>query len=152
MESQGLHASPAAGVTGGRFAGAVGRTAVGPPFRTHSDPPGYFTLMKLRFLLAALALSAATAAPAEAYQRGRGIDLGQTLSPNEARDAVQEGRHVPLRQIISQIEARYPGRMLGAELQRGNPSIYVIDWLTPDGRKLTIRANAQTGAIIGVSG
>lgn len=108
--------------------------------------------MNLRFLLAALIVGFATTAPAEAYQRGRGPDLGQTLSPNEARDAVQEGRHVPLRQILSQIEARYPGRMLGAELQRGNPSIYVIDWLTPDGRKLTIRANAQTGAIIGVSG
>lgn len=109
--------------------------------------------MNFRFLFAALAVSAAAAAPAEAYQRGRDRpDLGQTLSPNEARDAVEEGRHVPLRQILSQIEARYPGRMLGAELQRGNPSIYVIDWLTPDGRKLTIRANAQTGAIIGVSG
>lgn len=122
------------------------------PFRTHSGPVRYPITMNLRFLVAALAVSAAAAAPAEAFQRGRGPDLGQTLSPNEARDAVQEGRHVPLRQILSQIEARYPGRMLGAELQRGNPSIYVIDWLTPDGRKLTIRANAQTGAIIGVSG
>lgn len=108
-----------------------------------------------RSLLAALALSGAlgfaAASPAEAFQRGR-PDLGQTLSPNEARDAVQTGRHVPLRQILSQIEARYPGRLLNAELQRGDPSIYVIDWLTPDGRKLTIRANAETGAILGVSG
>lgn len=110
-----------------------------------------------RSLLAALALSGAlgfaAASPAEAFQRGRDRpDLGQTLSPNEARDAVQTGRHVPLRQILSQIEARYPGRLLNAELQRGDPSIYVIDWLTPDGRKLTIRANAETGGIIGVSG
>jgi uncharacterized membrane protein YkoI len=113
--------------------------------------------MITRSLLAALALGLVTAlgaaAPAEAFQRGRDRpDLGQTLSPNEARDAVQTGRHVPLRQIISQIEARYPGRLLNAELQRGNPSIYVIDWLTPDGRKLTVRANAETGAITGVTG
>jgi uncharacterized membrane protein YkoI len=105
-----------------------------------------------RFLLAALALCA-FAGPADAYQRGRDRpDLGQTLSPSEAREARESGRHVPLQQIIQQIQARYPGRMLGAELQRGNPSIYVIDWLTPDGRKLTIRANAVSGGIIGVSG
>lgn len=109
--------------------------------------------MNLRFLLAALAVGLGVAAPAEAFQRGRDRpDLGQTLSPNEARNAVEQGRHVPLRQILSQIEARYPGRLLGAELERGNPSIYVIDWLTPDGRKLTIRANAETGGIMGVSG
>ncbi|MDZ4777689.1 MAG: peptidase M4 [Alphaproteobacteria bacterium] len=113
--------------------------------------------MNSRFLLAALALGLfaglAAVAPAEAYQRGRDRpDLGQTLSPNEARNAVEEGRHVPLRQILSQIEARYPGRMIGQRLEQGNPSIYVIDWLTPDGRKLIVRANAQTGAIIGVSG
>ena len=109
--------------------------------------------MHLRFLLAALAMGLAAAAPAEAYQPGRDRpDLGQSFSPGEARDAVEQGRHVPLRQILSQIEARYPGRLLNAELQRGNPSIYVIDWLTPDGRKLTIRANAETGGLIGVSG
>jgi uncharacterized membrane protein YkoI len=107
--------------------------------------------MPSRLLLAALAVALVAAAPAEAFQRGR-PDLSQTLSPNEARDAVAQGRHVPLRQIIGQIEARYPGRLLNAELQRGNPSIYVIDWLTNDGRKLTVRANAETGGIIGVSG
>ncbi|MDX2235067.1 MAG: hypothetical protein NW200_11280 [Hyphomonadaceae bacterium] len=107
-----------------------------------------------RFLLAALALSTLAVDPAAAQFRDRrgGPDLGSTLSPNEARDAVQEGRHRPLREIIAQIQNRFPGRMLGAELQRGNPSVYVIDWLTPDGRKLTIRANAENGAILGVSG
>jgi uncharacterized membrane protein YkoI len=109
--------------------------------------------MHLRFLLAALVVGLAAAAPAEAFQRGRDRpDLGQNFSPNEARDAVEQGRHVPLRQILSQIEQRYPGRLLGTDLERGNPSIYVIDWLTSDGRKLTIRANAETGGIIGVSG
>ena len=72
--------------------------------------------------------------------------------PAQKDDAVQRGQLVPLRQIPSQIEQRYPGRLLNAELQRGDPSIYVIDWLTPDGRKLTIRANAETGNIMGVSG
>lgn len=110
--------------------------------------------MMLRHLLAVLAVTAVCAEPASAQPRDRGgrPDLGSTFSPNEARDAVREGRHVPLRDIIAQIQARFPGRMLGADLERGNPSIYVIDWLTPDGRKLTIRANAENGAILGVSG
>lgn len=114
--------------------------------------------MTLRILLATLAVAAMSVSPALAEpgdrgrDRGRGPDLGSTLSPHEARDAVEQGRHVPLREIIAQIQGRYPGRMLGAQLERGEPSIYVIDWLTPDGRKLTIRANAENGAILGVSG
>lgn len=109
--------------------------------------------MTFRFLLAALALTAVSAAPASA-QPGRGgpPDLGSTFSAPEARDAVQQGRHVPLRVIVAQIQDRYPGRMLGARLDRGQPSVYVIDWLTDDGRKLTVRANAENGAILGVSG
>ena len=110
--------------------------------------------MNSRFLLAFVALMALSTVPAQAQPGGRGgpPDLGSTLSPHEARDAVQQGRHVPLRDIIAQIQNRYPGRMLGAELERGEPSIYVIDWLTEDGRKLTVRANAENGAILGVSG
>ena len=110
--------------------------------------------MKLRIFLATLAVAALSASPALAQRGDRGgrPDLGSTLSPQEARGAVEQGRHVPLREIIAQIQGRYPGRMLGARLDRGQPSIYVIDWLTPDGRKLTIRANAENGAILGVSG
>lgn len=110
--------------------------------------------MTFRFLLAALALAAVSAEPAFAQygRRGPPPDLGSTLQPGEAREAVREGRHVPLRDIIAQIQSRYPGRLLDARLDRGNPSIYVIDWLTGDGRKLTIRANAETGGIMGVSG
>ncbi len=111
--------------------------------------------MIFRSLLASLVVAAMFAAPALAQpgdRRGERPDLGSTFQPGEARDAVQQGRHVPLRVILSEIQARYPGRMLDARLDRGQPSIYVIDWLTPDGRKLTIRANAENGAILGVSG
>lgn len=109
--------------------------------------------MTLRFLLAGLAVAALCGEPALAQPGRQGPpDLGSTFSPYEARDAVQQGRHVPLRDILAEIQARFPGRLLGAELERGNPSIYVIDWLTPDGRKLTVRANAETGAILSVSG
>ncbi len=110
--------------------------------------------MMLRFLLAALALSAVAVDPAAAQFRDRRgpPDLSSTLSPSEAGDAVQEGRHVPLRAILSQIQGRFPGKLLDQRLDRGRPSIYVIDWLTVDGRKLTIRVNAETGAILGVSG
>jgi uncharacterized membrane protein YkoI len=110
--------------------------------------------MKLRILLAGIAFAALASVPAHADPRDRGRpDLGSTFTPHEARDVVQQGRHVPLRGIYSQIQSRYPGRPLGEpQLERGQPAIYVIDWLTADGRKLTIRANAENGAILGVSG
>ena len=96
--------------------------------------------MMFRSLLASLLVAAMCASPALA-QPGRGgrggpIDLGSTLSPHEARDAVQQGRHVQLRDILGQIQSRYPGRMLGQELERGQPSIYVIIWMTGPGRDL----------------
>lgn len=64
-----------------------------------------------------------------------------------------EGRFAPMRDILAAISARYPGRPLGApRLQRGQPTVYIIDWLTQDGRKLTVVANAATGQILNVSG
>jgi uncharacterized membrane protein YkoI len=109
--------------------------------------------MRLRYLLAAFALSALAVDPAAAQFRDRRGDmLGQTLQPGEVREAAREGRHVQLRDIVAQIQPRYPGRLLDQRLERGQPSIYVIDWLTNDGRKLIIRANAETGAILSVSG
>ena len=70
----------------------------------------YQAIMMFRSLLASLVVVAMCASPvlAQPGRGGRGgpIDLGSTLSPHEARDAVQQGRHVPLREIIAQIQGR----------------------------------------------
>jgi uncharacterized membrane protein YkoI len=107
--------------------------------------------MRLTFLLAAVAVLAAEPAAARGpnFQDGA---LRGTLSPKEARDAGEEGRHVPLRDILAEVQRRYPGRSLGAALSRDRPAMYEITWLTNDGRRLHIRANAETGQIVSVSG
>lgn len=108
--------------------------------------------MLLRSLILGLALALAAGGAASADPGRRGSDFGQNFSPNEAREAREQGVHVPLRNIFAMIGSRYPGRPLGTELVRGQPAVYVIEWLTVDGRKLTIRVNAETGAILGVEG
>lgn len=111
--------------------------------------------MITRTLIAAAAALTLCAGPALAEHGRRGggpPDLSETFSPHEARDAVEQGRHVQLQSILREIEGRWPGRIIGQDLVRGEPSVYVILWLTDDGRRLTIRANAETGAILGVSG
>jgi uncharacterized membrane protein YkoI len=72
----------------------------------------------------------------------------------EAREGVRNGRLVPLSEVLRRIARSYPGRMLDASLRElvpGSP-VYVVIWLTPDGRRLTIWADARTGDIMRVEG
>lgn len=74
--------------------------------------------------------------------------------PDAARKAVEAGAIKPLSEILAVIEARHPGRVLEAELERDEkaPSryIYEIKMLTADGRVLKIEADAQTADILRV--
>ena len=69
-----------------------------------------------------------------------------------ARRAVEAGTIRPLSEILAAIEARHPGRVLEAELERDDkaPSryIYEIKVLTADGRVLKIEADAKTAEIV----
>lgn len=74
--------------------------------------------------------------------------------PDAARKAVEAGAIKPLSEILAAVEARHPGRVLEAELERDEkePSryIYEIKMLTADGRVLKIEADAQTADILRV--
>ncbi len=99
---------------------------------------------------AALLLSAAmlSALPAEAQR------WGNSYSPGQARDEVQRGNNVPLNRIYRDLQQRYGGRSLGAELfsRQGGGSDYHITWLTGDGRRMLVVVDAQTGRIRRTSG
>jgi uncharacterized membrane protein YkoI len=57
----------------------------------------------------------------------------------------------PLGAVLRQIEQRYPGRALGAELiERAEPPIYRIKWLGEDGKVREVRVDARTGQILDV--
>lgn len=74
--------------------------------------------------------------------------------PDAARRAVEAGAIKPLSKILAAVEARHPGRVLEAELERDDkaPSryIYEIKMLTADGRVLKIEADARTADILRV--
>ena len=58
----------------------------------------------------------------------------------------QAGAIVPLKQILETVRARYPGRLLEAELEEeGDRYVYEIEWVGNDGTVRTLRFDAQTG-------
>lgn len=97
----------------------------------------------------ALALALTSAAPVSAQQ-----GWGNSFTPGEARDARQNGEVVPLRRIFSDLERRYGGYQLGADLRsrNGGGSEYRVDWMTKDGRRMRFFIDAQSGRIIRSSG
>jgi uncharacterized membrane protein YkoI len=57
----------------------------------------------------------------------------------------------PLGRVLREIEQRYPGRALDAELnQRAEPPVYRIKWLGEDGKVREVRVDARTGRILEV--
>jgi uncharacterized membrane protein YkoI len=57
----------------------------------------------------------------------------------------------PLGRVLRQIEQRYPGRALDAELiGQAEPPVYRIKWLGEDGKLREVRVDARTGRILEV--
>ena len=72
------------------------------------------------------------------------------FSPGQARDSRNEGRTVALSDIFNRLKREYGGYQLSADLyDRGNgKSVYEIDWMTRDGRKMHFVVDAQSGSIL----
>ena len=113
-----------------------------------------------RTILASLALIAALAAaePAFAQRHGRDHDRGQDDRPFDNQfqrnprgdwNTPQEQREVPLNSIAREIGRQYGGRMLDSS-RRGDR--WIIGWITQDGRRLTIEADAASGRILSTRG
>jgi uncharacterized membrane protein YkoI len=57
----------------------------------------------------------------------------------------------PLGSVLRQIEQRYPGHALDAELIEGaEPPVYRIKWLGEDGKVREVSVDARTGRILEV--
>jgi uncharacterized membrane protein YkoI len=87
------------------------------------------------------------AAPAASAQ---GNDWMNQFSPGQARDSRNQGHTVPLSQIFNTLKRQYGGYQLSADLyDRGNgKSVYEIDWMTGDGRKMHFVVDAQSGSVL----
>lgn len=69
----------------------------------------------------------------------------------EARVMAQAEGVQPLGRVLRQIEQRYPGRALDAELiERAEPPVYRIKWLGEDGKVRDVTVDARTGRILAV--
>lgn len=103
----------------------------------------------MKRILAILALSALSFAPAALAQQG-GNPWANQFSPGQAREAVREGKTVPLSRIFQQLKREYGGYQLGAELysRDDGTTFYEIDWMTEDGRKAHFTVDAQSGSVM----
>lgn len=80
---------------------------------------------------------AATSGPVWSASFGRGAVMAQA-------ESVQ-----PLGRVLRQIEQRYPGRALDAQLnERTEPPVYRIKWLGEDGKVRDVTVDARTGRIL----
>ena len=113
-----------------------------------------------RTLLSALAMFAALAAAEPAFaQRGHDRDRDRhdeqpfnfqfQKDPRSSWDGPQQQREVPLSSIVRDIGRQYGGRLLDSSRQ-GNR--WIIGWITQDGRRLTIEADAVSGRILSTRG
>ncbi len=70
------------------------------------------------------------------------------------RRAVEEGRLRPLTEIITLVQARYPGRVVDVDLERrsGGRYVYEIELLDQNRRKLEIKVDGASGAILETEG
>jgi uncharacterized membrane protein YkoI len=93
-----------------------------------------------RRLLPLLAVSTVLAAPAAAQDR---------RDHERARAALEAGQIRPLSELLAEVERRFRGRVIEAELQLDDSQwIYDIKILPPNGRLFTVELDAATGALI----
>ena len=85
------------------------------------------------------------------------LGLAAMSGPSSAAPVVEERVMAqaegvqPLGRVLRQIEQRYPGRALDAELnQRAEPPVYRIKWLGEDGKVREVRVDARTGRVLEV--
>jgi uncharacterized membrane protein YkoI len=75
------------------------------------------------------------------------------VSPARARAAVMAGQIKPLATLLSEIEARYSGQVIEAELQEaGGRWSYEFEMLPADGKLFVVILDATTGALLRTRG
>lgn len=93
-----------------------------------------------RRLLPLLLAFAVLAAPATAQER---------RDHERARAALEAGQIRPLSELLTEVERRFRGRVIEAELQLDDGQwLYDIKILPPNGRLFSIELDAATGALM----
>jgi uncharacterized membrane protein YkoI len=94
----------------------------------------------MRCLLPFLAVSLILAAPAAAQDR---------RDHERARAALEAGQIRPLSDLLTEVERRFRGRVIEADLELDDGRwFYDIKILPPNGRIFSIKLDAATGAVV----
>lgn len=100
--------------------------------------------MKKTLALLAFAVLAVTASPTLAQSQ-----WGNSFTADEARDARNKGDTKPLNEIFRQLKRDFGGYQVDANLfNRKDSQVYVIDWVTENGRRMQFTVDAKTGRIL----
>ena len=87
---------------------------------------------------------AITAAPASAQDR---------RDHERARAALEAGEIRPLAELLADVERRYRGRVIEADLDRDDGQwLYEFKILPPNGRMFVVEVDAATGALLRTRG
>ncbi|WP_207540418.1 PepSY domain-containing protein [Sabulicella rubraurantiaca] len=96
----------------------------------------------IRPFLALLALAPLLAAPSSLAAQDR-------RDHERARAALEAGQIRPLTDILAEVERRYRGRVIEADLERDDGQwLYELKILPPNGRVFTIELDAATGQFL----
>ena len=96
--------------------------------------------MQRRFILAGPLLAIALATPAAGRER---------RDHERARAALEAGEIRPLSDLLAEVERRFRGRVIEAELEQDDGQwLYDIKILPPNGRVFDVELDAATGALI----
>lgn len=100
-------------------------------------------LMILRLLMLLLPLaSLAMVAPAQAAAQER-------RDHERARAALEAGQIRPLSDLLAEVERRFRGRVIEADLERDDAQwLYELKILPPNGRIFIVELDAATGALV----
>ncbi len=101
-------------------------------------------MTKRTLLAATTAFLAAAAAPAAAQER---------RDHERARAALEAGQIRPLSELLAEVERRYRGRVIEADLERDDGQwLYEFKILPPNGRLFRVEVDAATGQLVRTSG
>jgi uncharacterized membrane protein YkoI len=93
-----------------------------------------------RKILMLLTASLATVPDARAQER---------RDHERARAALEAGEIRPLAEILAEVERRYRGRVIEADLERDDGQwLYELKILPPNGRLFVVEIDAATGALL----
>lgn len=121
------------------------------PAPSHSSVSRTRSSAALRFVALLSCVTVICLASAAHAQRP---SFGGFWSPGESSNDGAQRQLIPVRQAYRAIESRFGGQpidLIGVYPQAGS-TVYVVSWLSSDGRRLEVTVDAHSGAILSSRG